>query len=117
MWRIIQKLYWQPSIDYCNKHNLKSNLAKYIAYDTYLNFGEWAYNKKYNLDTILNSDETTFLTTFLNMKQSTIEADKSLGDTKQNRVDMQKKLLADKNFNLNVPMTVSCYGDVYTITN
>ena len=115
MWIIIKKLYWGPALEYCKKHNLTSNLSKYIAYDTRLNFGQWDYNKKYNLDTIPNSDETTFLTTFLDYKQKTIESDKSLGDSKKNRVDMQKKLLADKNFNLDLPMTVSCYGDVFTI--
>lgn len=76
-----------------------------------------AYNKKYNLDAIPNIDETTFLTTFLDYKQKTIEADKSLGDKKNNRVDMQKKLLTDKNFNLSLPITVSCYGDNFTINS
>ena len=115
MWIIIKKLYWGPALEYCKKHNLTSNLSKYITYDTYLNFGQWNYNKKYDLDLIKNSDETTFLTTFLNMKQSTIESDKSLGDNKNNRVDMQKKLLLEKNFNLSLPMTVACYGDVFKI--
>ena len=115
MWRIIKKLYWNPALEYCKKHNLSSNLSKYIAYDTYLNFGQWDYNKKYNLDTIPNGDETEFLTIFLNLKQRTIEADNSLGDKKNNRVDMQKKLLADKNFNLNLPINVSCYGDTFKI--
>lgn len=115
MWRIIKKLYWGPALEYCKKHNLTSNLSKYIAYDTYLNFGQWDYNKKYNLDSISNSDETIFLTKFLEYKQKTIEGDSSLGDKKNNRVDMQKKLLNDKNFNLSLPMTVSCYGDTFTI--
>lgn len=116
MWIIIKKLYWGPALEYCKKHNLITNLSKYIAYDTYLNFGQWDYNKKYNLDTIPNSDETTFLKTFLEYKQKTIEADSSLGDKKNNRVDMQKKLLNDKNFELSLPMTVSCYGDTFTIS-
>ncbi len=115
MWRVIKRLYWGPALEYCKKHNLTSNLSKYIAYDTILNFGQWDYNKKYDLDSISNSNETTFLTTFLDYKQKTIEGDHSLGDTKKNRVDMQKKLLADKNFNLTLPMTVSCYGDTFTI--
>jgi hypothetical protein len=115
MWRIIKKLYWGPALEYCKKHNLTSNLAKYIAYDTYLNFGQWDYNKKYNLDSISNSDETTFLTKFLEYKQKTIEGDSSLGDKKNNRVDMQKKLLNDKNFKLSLPINVSCYGDTFTI--
>jgi chitosanase len=115
MWRIIKKLYWGPALEYCKRHNLTSNLSKYIAYDTNLNFGQWDYNKKYNLDTIPNSDEATFLRTFLDYKQKTIEADRSLGDSKNNRVDMQKKLLDEKNFNLTTPMTVSCYGDTFTI--
>jgi chitosanase len=117
MWLIIKKLYWGPALEYCERHNLTSNLSKYIAYDTILNFGIWNYNKKYNLDSIVNSDETTFLEKFLEFKQKTIEADKSLGDSKKNRVDMQKKLLSDKNFSLSLPMTVSCYGDTFTITN
>jgi chitosanase len=115
MWIIIKKLYWGPALEYCKKHNLTSNLSKYIAYDTYLNFGQWDYNKKYNLDSIPNSDETTFLTKFLEYKQKTIEGDSSLGDKKNNRVDMQKKLLNYKNFVLSLPMTVSCYGATFTL--
>lgn len=115
MWIIIKKLYWGPALEYCRKHNLVSNLSKYITYDTYLNFGQWDYNKKYNLDNIPNSEEANFLKTFLDLKQKTIEADNSLGDKKNNRVDMQKKLLFEKNFNLNLPITVSCYGDTFNI--
>jgi chitosanase len=115
MWIVIKKLYWGPALDYCKRHKLLSNLSKYIAYDTYLNFGQWNYNKKYDLDSIPNSNETTFLTTFLDYKKKTIESDKSLGENKNNRVDMQKKLLADKNFNLSLPMVVKCYGDVFNI--
>jgi chitosanase len=125
MWTVIDRLYWGPSLDYCTRHGLTSELAKYIVYDTCLNFGDFAYNSKYNMEKIpaisLGSDETAFLTSFLSMKEATIKADKSLGDVNKppkilNRVGVQLKLLGEKNFGLEVPISVSTYGDNYVIS-
>lgn len=110
MWEIIKLLYWGPALDYCKRHNLTSNLSRYIAYDTILNFGAWG-----KLENISGADEVSFLDAFLDMKQKIIEKDSSLGDKKRNRVDMQKAILAARNMNLNRPMTVSCYGDTFTL--
>jgi chitosanase len=109
-WNAIRYFYWDPAIEYCKKYNLQSALAKYIAYDTILNFGEWT-----NLENIKADNEKDFLTKFLDLKQKIIENDPSLGDATNNRVDMQKKLLSDGNMELTLPMTVSCYGDVFNI--
>jgi hypothetical protein len=51
----------------------------------------------------------------LDVKQKVLEDKKDLGDTKNNRVDMQKKLLAEGNLELRSPMKVSCYGDDYSL--
>ena len=110
VWRIIQQLYWDPAMEFCAKKNLSSALAKYIAYDTFLNFGTLEAFEKIKLDTQVN-----MLSEFLTIKQKVIEHDKSLGDTKDNRVAMQRKLLMEGNLDLHLPMTVSCYKDVFNL--
>lgn len=110
MWYVINKLYWGPAQSFCKSKGITSQLGYYIAYDTILNFGDLsAFNK------ISGSNETDVLTAFLILKQTIIEKDHSLGDTKNNRVDMQKSLLTNKNFGLISPMKVSCYGDSFTL--
>lgn len=109
---VIQKLYWYPALDFLAKRKLVTPLSAYIAYDTILNFGE--------LDAFENipySDVTVqrYLKEFLDVKQKVIEKKKSLGDSKNNRVDMQKALVAQNKLELQSPLNVSCYGDSYTL--
>lgn len=111
-WYVIKKLYWKPTLDFCDLHGIKSELGKYIVFDTMLNFG--------NLDKFAGKlkwdDEVTFLTNFLRIKQKIIEEDETLGDTDNNRVEMQKGLLNRRNFDLKKPMTVYCYLQRFHLT-
>ncbi len=104
-WYAIKKYYWKPTLDFCELNGLKSELAKYIVYDTMLNFGNL---DKFN-GLLKKEPEALFLSNFLKVKQKIIEEDESLGDTDNNRVDMQKSLLIRRNFDLKKPMTVYCY--------
>ena len=116
-WTIIQKLYWNPAMEYCSKKGLTSNLSKYIAYDTILNFGDYdGFAKRMTAKTPKDGGkEADWIADFLNAKQAIIEKDRSLGDTKNNRVDMQKALLKSGNLDLKSKMTVKCYGDSFTL--
>lgn len=110
MWNIIYKLYWGPALEFCKKHNINSQLSHYTVYDTILNFGDLEKFKN-----ITETNESKFLTKFLQIKENEIIKDSTLGDSKNNRVDMQKSLLTKQNFNLTKPIKVSCYNDNYTI--
>lgn len=116
VWYVINKLYWDPAMKYAAERGLKTPLAKYILYDTVLNFGDFDNFKKMKSKTPSNDgNEEVWLKEFLDIKQKTIEKDGSLGDDKNNRVDMQKSLLKSKNFNLNSPLNVKCYGDSFKL--
>ena len=112
VWIVIQRLYWDTAMLYCAKNGLITALSKYIAYDTMLNFGDL---EKFSDLHKGNSTEAEFLISFLNIKQDVIEKDPSLGDSTNNRVDMQKKLLKQGKFNLTSPMKLTCYGDSFTL--
>ena len=112
-WIVIQKLYWGPAMDYCNSHGFTSALAKYITYDTILNFGEL--NPFSNIRVSASLNEKSAIAKFLEIKQRVIVNDPTLGDSKNNRVDMQKSLLQRSIMDLQTPMTVSCYGDSFII--
>ena len=111
-WYILKKLYWKPALDFCDEYGLKSELSRYIVYDTIVNFGNLDVFRKYM---VKGEDEGLFLRKFLDVKQKTIEDDESLGDTDNNRVDMQKKLLRRENFGLDRPMSVYCYTEKFYI--
>lgn len=116
VWAIIQKLYWNPAMEYASKRGLVTPLTKYVLYDTILNFGDFDAFKKMSTKTPKDGGtESDWLTEFLKIKQATIQKDTSLGDTKNNRVDMQKALLSAGNVNLTSPMKVKCYGDSFTL--
>ncbi len=110
-WLVIEKMYWLPTLKFCEQYGLKSALARYIVYDTLLNFGTLdGFDGKLKYE-----DEVTFLTLFLKIKQQIIEKDESLGDTDNNRVDMQRGLLVRKNMDLKKPMTVYCYLEKFRL--
>jgi len=108
-WYVIKKLYWKPTLVFCDKFGLKTELARYIVYDTILNFGNLV-----DFDSmIVEHEEKVFLKKFLVLKQKVIENDETLGDTDNNRVEMQRRLLARENFGLVKPMTVYCYQEKF----
>lgn len=113
MWIIIKKLYWGPSLQFCKSKNLVSNLSKYIAYDTCINFGELdIFNK---LEVAKNDvDEKVILKKFLDIKQTTIE-NGNYGSSKGARTDMQKLMLSKNNMNLVTGFSVTCYGDTFKL--
>ena len=107
---IVKELYWGPALEFCKRHNLISKFAQYLAYDTILNFG----NLK-DFENIKNQNETEFLEKFLEIKQAVIIKAGNLGDTKNNRVSMQKDILKTGNLELKLPMSVRCYGDKFNL--
>ena len=111
VWNVIQTLYWDPAIDFCDKRGMKSALAKYIVYDTLLNIG--------SLDAFQNipgKDEKEKISSFLDIKHNQLQSGKfGSSDDSQNRVGMQKKLLSDGNFDLKTPMHVQCYGEEFDL--
>ena len=109
-WYAIKKLYWHPATVFCSDYDLKSQLSKYIVYDTMLQFGNLEKFRGMTLDT-----ETEFLKEFLDIKQQVIEEDENLGDTDNNRVEMQRGLLRMKNWNLIPPFEVRCYCERFLI--
>lgn len=112
-WFMLKKLYWKPALVFCEEYQLKSELARYIVYDTIVNFGDLDMFRKYM---VKGEQESLFLRKFLDIKQKTIEDDETLGDTDNNRVDMQKKLLRREHFSLETPMTVYCYTEKFSVT-
>lgn len=108
-WYVIKKLYWKPALVFCDKFGLKTELARYIVYDTILNFGNLVDFDKMEIE----KEERVFLKKFLNLKQRVIENDETLGDTDNNRVDMQRRLLARENFGLVKPFSVYCYQEKF----
>ena len=114
VWMTIKSKYWDTAYEYFLSKKLKSLLAFYIIYDTNINFGEMTAFESINA---CNSekDETNFLNQFLQIKQTTIEKDTTLGEGKYNRVDMQKSLLSSGNFDLHTPMNLNCYQTSFTL--
>ena len=110
-WVIIKRLYWNPAMQFCQRHNLVSPLAKYIVYDTIINFGELIAFEGIRS----NGTESQFLQDFLTIKQQTIVKDTTLGDTQNNRVQMQETILRNGNLQLTTPMQVTCYNRLFTV--
>ena len=68
-----------------------------------------------DFENIKNQNETEFLEKFLEIKQAVIIKAGNLGDTKNNRVSMQKDILKTGNLELKLPMSVRCYGDKFNL--
>jgi chitosanase len=113
---LVKLLYWGPSQQYCNENNLSSELSRYIIYDTLLNFGTLDYFKD-----IPASKESEYLERFLDVKECVIEQCGNLGDSGKevngvsNRVDMQRAILKQGNFDLTSPLKVDCYGSQFVV--
>ncbi len=113
-WDSIIELYWNPAYEYCKSKNLVTFLSQYIVYDTVLNFGELKTFKNLNIAKNIE-DEKIILKQFLQLKQNKIVKDPTLGESKNNRVDMQLKLLSENNMWLDIKATLYCYGDSFII--
>jgi chitosanase len=111
-WAILMKLYWIPAWDVCKKYRLKTPLALYIIYDTLLNFGEVERTVIAKMKNVRDT-ELNWLTNFLACKREYMQRKGNLGSV--DRVDMQLKLVEQKNENLNRPIHAKCYGDSFVI--
>lgn len=74
--RVLMKHYWYPALMWCNQKGLTSKLARYIIYDTMVQFGQlrWFEDVEWN-----GVNEGVYLKNFLEKRQQLIEDDERLG--------------------------------------
>jgi len=121
-WTVYQSEYFNPVMKFAIDNGFKYPLSKYVFLDTTINFG---YDGMQNdivkkLKSKLpkdGGDEVVYMNEFILLKISVLKSHKSYDDGQTDRGVMQMSILESKNYNLNVPMTVKCYGDSFTLKN
>lgn len=119
---ITNQLYFTPALDYAQQTGVKSALGQLIFYDTMTMHGDgWAKGFGAILAATTASrpvnggDEKTFLYDFCAKRKSVMLTAPEWSDT--SRIDTGlKKFLDDNKMGLELPLTWTVYGDVFTIT-
>ena len=119
---LVDELYWNPSQVAANEVGAKYPITCGELYDSFINHGEDGARDIINqtnraVGKISNgTDEKTWLNKFLSIRLGILQADSTWSDA-VDRVKVYQKLLnTDNNVNLTRPITVTCYGDTFTIS-
>jgi len=120
--KLVDELYWNPSQKAANEIGAKYAITRGQLYDAFINHGESGarriITKTNNSVGKIGSgvDERKWLSEFLNQRMAILQADRTWSQA-VDRVKVYQKLLnTENNLNLATPMTVTCYGDTFTIT-
>jgi hypothetical protein len=112
---ITNKLYVNAANELAEKYNLKNALSIGQMFDASTNHGKSGANKIAKEIKIKDDqDENHWLKHFLKERKKILKDD----DTWKyavDRIKVYQKLLDDKNYDLNLPIKVKCYGDKYTL--
>ncbi len=119
---LVDELYWNPSQNAINQIGAQYAITAGQLYDSFINHGEsgaWDIINQTNnaVGRITNgTDEKVWLNKFLSIRYGILAADPTWSEA-VDRVKVYQKLLnTDNNVNLARPLTVTCYGDTFTIT-
>lgn len=119
---ILDEQYMKPTMKYAKKDRL-SPLGQYIYYDALVVHGSGDSDDSF--EAIRNAalekaktpaeggDETTYLTAFLDARVPVMKLEEAHSDL--SRLDTQRKFLKEKNFNLQLPLKWSMYGEKYEL--
>ncbi len=119
---LVDELYWNPSQAAANEVGAKYAITAGELYDSFINHGEDGARDIINQTNSAvgkistGTDEKTWLNKFLNIRYGILAADPTWSEA-VDRVKVYQKLLnTDNNANLARPITVTCYGDTFTIS-
>ena len=113
---IADKLYASPSQAKVKQLGFKYAITQGELYDAYINHGESGAIDMINQATsaVGTSDEKEWLKKFLEIRYDVLASDRTWAEA-VDRVKVYQKLLKDGNVNLKTPMTVSVYGENFTL--
>jgi len=118
---IADKLYWAPSQKEAANLGVKHAITRGQLYDAYINHGEDGALKLAGTATKNaggspkdGTDEKQWLAAFLEARLAVLKADKTWAES-VDRVRVYQKLLASGNVDLKPPISVTCYGDSFTL--
>ncbi len=119
---LVNRLYWNPSQDAVNQIGAKYAITAGELYDSFINHGAdgaWDIINQTNSAVgkiSSGTDEKTWLNRYLSIRYGILAADPTWSEA-VDRVKVYQKLLnTDNNVNLTRPITVTCYGDTFTIS-
>ncbi|MDF2801684.1 MAG: glycoside hydrolase family 18 [Anaerocolumna sp.] len=119
---LVDELYWNPSQVAASQIGAQYAITAGELYDSFINHGEsgaWdIINQTNNAVGKISAgtNEKTWLNKFLSIRYAILAADPTWSEA-VDRVKVYQKLLnTDNNVNLTRPLTVTCYGDTFTIT-
>ncbi len=118
---LADRLYWNPSQAAAETLGAHLPITRGQLYDAYINHGEGgaaqiiaAANRRAGGTPRDGIDEKRWLAAFLEARIAVLKADKTWAES-IDRVKVYQKLLTTGNVALNRPITVSCYGDTFTV--
>ena len=118
---IADKLYWTPSQKEAASLGVKYAITRGQLYDACINHGEDGALKLARVATKTTGgepkdgiDEKQWLAAFLEARLAVLKADKTWAES-VDRVRVYQKLLAAGNVDLQLPISVTCYGDSFTL--
>ena len=117
---VINIIYIYGSNEICNKYDLKLPISIGQIYDTCINHGidgakkiikkiDYLYPNSHTID-----QEIDWLTLFLIERKKVLSRDKTWKES-TDRIKVYQKLVTEKNYYLNSPINISCYGDNFNI--
>ncbi len=109
---VADRLYIKPSQEKLKQLGFKNAISQGQLYDMYINHGEDG--ALAIIKSVQVSDEITWLSNILNKRLSVLEADRTWKEA-VDRVKVYQKLLSSGNIELKSPMTITCYGDNFTL--
>ncbi len=119
---LVNRLYWNPSQEAAGQIGAQYAITAGELYDSFINHGAsgaWdIINRTNNAVGRISSgtNEKTWLNKFLEIRYGILAADPTWSQA-VDRVKVYQKLLnTDNNVNLSRPITVTCYGDTFTIS-
>lgn len=122
---VINETCMSPALDFAQKDGL-SPLGQYIYYDSIVVHGleddEYAHGFNYIRTEAMKEaktpkeggDEAAYLEAFLSIRTKVMEEEEAHQDL--SRIDVQKKFIEQKNFNLSLPLSWTMYGDNFELT-
>lgn len=118
---LVDELYWNPSQNVANAAGATYPITYGELYDSCINHGEDGAQDIVNQTNAAvgsitsGTNEKVWLNKFLSIRLELLQSD-STWEESVDRVKVYQKLLnTDNNVNLTRPITVTCYGDTFTI--
>lgn len=118
---VVDRLYWNPSQVAVNEIGAKYAITKGELYDAFINHGEDGARDMINKTNSAvggtpksGVDEKTWLSKYLSIRLAVLQGD-ATWQSAVDRVHVYQTLLNQNNVNLQTPISVSCYGDSFSI--